>query len=292
MTELDGLLQVDKPEGPTSHDVVAIARRALRLRRIGHTGTLDPFASGLLLLCLGPSTRLAEYVSALPKSYHAVIRLGEITDTDDRMGQVTSRNEGWAAVTEPALREALRAQVGVLDQLPPTHSAKKVSGERMYAIARRGETPARVPARVEVFAIELLRFDPPEVEMTVECSSGTYIRAIARDLGEALGVGGHLTALRRTRVGDFQVEGAVSLDRLDDPEAVRAALSGPAAAVAHLPRVVIGEQHVAGLEHGSAFPAPDSAPAGVPLAIFSADGALLAMGERAGERIQPRKVFA
>ena len=182
MSEPTGILPVDKPEGPTSHDVVARARRALRQRRIGHTGTLDPFASGLLLLCLGPATRLAEYLTALPKSYRAVLRLGQTTDTDDATGKVIAESDAWHSVTEAAFRAALAGQTGELDQLPPVYSAKKVDGERAYAAARRGEPVQRTPVRVTVYAAELVRFDPPFAEFTVDCSSGTYIRSIARDV--------------------------------------------------------------------------------------------------------------
>lgn len=290
MNELDGILRVDKPEGPTSHDVVAMTRRALRTRRVGHTGTLDPFASGLLLLCLGPATRLAEYLSALPKSYTATVRLGVATATDDATGEVISSADA-SAVTREALLDAFQAQSGEIEQLPPFFSAKKVGGERMYAAARRGERLERTPARVTVYGIELIAFDPPFADFTVHCSSGTYIRSIARDVGEALGVGGHLTRLRRTRVGDHRVEGAVPVDGLGDPDLVRSAFVGPADAVSHLPRTVLGEEAVAALRHGRAAAADAALPAGVPIAMLDAGGALLAIGERIDDRLQPRKVF-
>jgi tRNA pseudouridine55 synthase len=291
MTELNGILPVDKPEGPTSHDVVARARRALQLRRIGHTGTLDPFASGLLLLCLGTSTRLAEYLTALPKSYRAVLQLGRATDTDDGTGRVTTESDAWRALTEEQLREALARQVGEIEQLPPLYSAKKVDGERMYASARRGEAVERTPSRVTVHAIELLRFDPPHAEFTVDCSSGTYIRAIARDAGEALGVGAHLVSLRRTRIGDFDVERAVTLEGLDDAARVSSALLTPASALSHLPAVTVDADGMRALGHGGAVPAPDSAAAGGPIALFSPAGELAAIGERVGDLLRPRKVF-
>jgi tRNA pseudouridine55 synthase len=282
---------VDKPAGPTSHDVVSRARRALRLRRIGHTGTLDPFASGLLLLCLGPATRLAEYLTALPKSYRAVLRLGQTTDTDDGTGRVIGESDGWRAVGEAEMRAALRGQTGELDQLPPIYSAKKVDGERMYAAARRGETVERSPVRVTVYAAELIALDPPFAEFTVDCSSGTYIRAIARDIGEALGVGAHLTSLRRTRVGRFGVEGAVSVEGLEDPALVVDALIPPAAALSHLPAATVDEAGMRALGHGGAVPAPEAVHAGGPIAMYSATGDLLAVGERVGDLLRPRKVF-
>ncbi|MEW5927317.1 MAG: tRNA pseudouridine(55) synthase TruB [Gemmatimonadota bacterium] len=287
-----GVLPVDKPTGPTSHDAVAAVRRALRTRQVGHTGTLDPFASGLLLVCFGPATRLAEYLTPLPKTYRAVMRLGEATDTDDRTGETVSRSEAWSSVSEDRVRAALAAQVGDIDQLPPRYSAKKVAGERMYAAARRGEEVERKPVRVTVYRIDVLDVHLPEVEFEVECGSGTYIRAIARDVGEALGVGGHLAELRRTGSGGISVEGAVPLDALGDAERVAEAVLSPAEAVAHLPRVEVDEAGAAALGHGRAVPSPADLPAGVPVALLAADGALLAVGERTGDRVQPRKVLA
>ncbi|HEU0078306.1 MAG TPA: tRNA pseudouridine(55) synthase TruB, partial [Longimicrobiaceae bacterium] len=187
-----GVLPVDKPVGPTSHDAVAAVRRALRIRQVGHTGTLDPFASGLLLVCFGPATRLAEYLTPLPKTYRATMRLGEATDTDDRTGEVLARSDAWRELTEAQLRAALERQVGEIEQLPPRFSAKKVGGERMYAAARRGEEVVRTAVPVTIYAIRVIRIALPEVEFEVECGAGTYIRAIARDVGDALGVGGHL----------------------------------------------------------------------------------------------------
>lgn len=292
MTALDGILPVDKPVGPTSHDAVAIARRALGMRRIGHTGTLDPFASGLLLLCLGPSTRLSEYLTALPKRYLATVRLGAATATDDHTGEVISRSDAWREIDEPAIRAALAAQTGVIQQVPPRFSAKKVDGERMYAVARRGGEVELDPVAVTVHRIELVRAELPELELEVECSSGTYIRSIARDVGEALGVGGHLTALRRTRVGTHDVQAALPLDALGDAEAAARALLPPAAALAHLPRAVVDAEQARAVANGRAVEAPEGLPAGEPVALVSADGALLAIAERRAEQLHPRKVFS
>ena len=288
---MNGVLPVDKPVGPTSHDAVAAVRRALKTRQVGHTGTLDPFASGLLLVCVGSATRLAEYLTGLPKTYVATMRLGQATDTDDRTGDVVSSSDGWREVTREAVEGALARQVGTIQQLPPLFSAKKVGGERMYAAARRGEAVERTPSTVTVYAIRLLRFELPEVDFEVECGAGTYIRAIARDAGEALGVGAHLTALRRTKSGPHSVDRAVPVDGLGDAERVGAALLSPLEAVAHLPRVAVDERGAADLRHGRAVPAGDAAE-GVPVALVSAAGELLAIGERAGGVVRPRKVFA
>jgi tRNA pseudouridine55 synthase len=287
-----GLLPVDKPEGPTSHDVVAAVRRALKTRQVGHTGTLDPFASGLLLVCFGSATRLAEYLTPLPKTYVAVMRLGEATDTDDLTGAVISARPLGPELDSARVKAALAAQVGVVQQVPPAYSAKKVAGERMYAVARRGGEVALAPVTVTIHDIRLLRVDLPEVAFEVTCGSGTYIRAIARDVGAALGVGGHLRSLRRTRSGPHDVAGAVPLDRLDDPAAVAAAVLAPAGAVSHLPSVRVDAAGAEDLRHGRPVPATTDVAEAVPVAVLSADGALLAVGERAGDRVRPRKVLA
>jgi tRNA pseudouridine55 synthase len=286
------VLPLDKPVGPTSHDAVAAARRALGLRRIGHTGTLDPFASGLLVLCLGPATRLAEYLTPLPKTYRATMRLGEATDTDDLQGEVIARSDAWREVSEQRLREALATQVGELRQVPPLYSAKKVDGVRAYAAARRGEAVERKPATVVVHRLELLSFEAPEVSFEVECAAGTYIRAIARDVGEALGVGGHLRELRRTASGALHVDRAVPLDALGDTEAVAAALLSPAAAVGHLPHSVLADDEVAAVRLGRGVATAAPGDEGETCALLDGDGALVAIAERRGETLQPRKVFA
>ncbi len=212
-------LLVDKPEGPTSHDVVKWARRSLGVRKIGHTGTLDPFASGLLILLVGPVTRLAEYLSALPKKYEARARLGIRTDTHDAEGRTVSVQDPGVAPTQEQIEAELATFEGRGQQVPPQFSAKKVGGERMYRRARRGDTVQLPPVDVEIFQIRLTDYTPPEIGFTLTCSSGTFVRAVARDLGDRLGVGAHLTALRRTAVGVFSVDRAVPGDVLRDSDA-------------------------------------------------------------------------
>ncbi len=292
MIELNGVLPVDKPTGPTSHDVVARARRALGLRRIGHTGTLDPFASGLLLLCLGPATRLAEYLTALPKRYRATMRLGIATDTDDLTGTPLATSDAWQRLSQADVESALNSQVGTILQQPPAYSAKRVQGERMYEAARRGEVVERDPVEVTIEAIDLVRVDLPEVEFDVECGSGTYIRAIARDVGERLGVGGHLTQLRRTAVGAVGLEHALSLDDLVGPEAAAEALLSPTEAVAHLPAVVLDDEEIQAVRHGRALSTQGDAPDTEPLALLSPERQLVAIGARREGIIRPRKVLA
>jgi tRNA pseudouridine55 synthase len=286
---LVGLLLVDKPEGPTSHDVTARVRAALGVRRIGHTGTLDPFASGLLILCVGWATRLAEYLTALPKSYRAAVRLGVSTDTDDRSGAVIARSDGWQSVGEEELRAALRAQLGTIEQVPPAYSAKKLGGRRSYARARSGEPLALRAERVVISRLELLEYAPPSVSFEIDCSSGTYVRAVARDLGAALGVGGHLLGLRRVRIGDFRVEDALCADDETPGDQLAAALLPPESAVRHLRRADLGATAGRALLRGQEVEWEEVEGAG-PVAVFVADR-LWAVAEPRGARLRPKKVF-
>lgn len=304
----DFVLPVDKPEGPTSHDVVATARRALGIRRVGHTGTLDPFASGLLVLCVGRATRLAEYLSGLDKSYRGEARLGIETDTLDRQGRVVARTDGWGALSTSEIEAALSALVGEIEQVPPQFSAKKVEGEPMHRKARRGERVELAPVPVTVHAIDLESVDLPTIRFHVRCSSGTYIRALARDLGERLGVGAHLTALRRVDVGPFAGSDALAVDALDDEKAVRGARVAPIDAIRHLTLVEVDEDTAGRLRHGQRVrlggggpnAAPDDAVAGPPDAPVEAAGVvavthaddLLAIARLDHGVLEPRKVFA
>jgi tRNA pseudouridine55 synthase len=285
-----GILPVDKAVGGTSHDVVARARRGLGMRRVGHTGTLDPFASGLLLLCLGPATRLAEYFHPLPKRYRAVMRLGARTDTDDRTGEPVGTPADPTGMDEARIRDALAAQVGEIEQVPPQFSAKKVGGERSYRAARAGREVEVRPVRVRIHSIEVERISLPDVSFSVSCSTGTYIRAIARDVGEALGVGGHLTELRRTAIGDLRVEDALPEGDLDDRDAARAAVIDPARALSFLPARKLSESEAHRVGAGNRI-AADEAPGDAPVLLLRPDGSLLAVAERTGEELQPRKVI-
>lgn len=286
---MTGILPVDKPDGPSSHDMVAMARRALGIRRIGHTGTLDPFATGLLLLCLGPATRLAEYLVGLDKGYHATARLGVTTDTLDRTGAVTGESAAWAELDEGRVRAAFEGQVGTRLQTPPVYSAKKIGGRKAYELAREGRSVTPDPVEITIHSLEIDSITGPDVRFRMRCSSGTYVRAVARDAGETLGVGAHLTALRRTAIGRFRVEDALPPDRLEEPAPVRAALVTPLRALDHLPARVLDQEEVRRIGHGQRL-AADGAPVGV-LAL-SADGELVAVAESDGDVIRPRKVFA
>lgn len=285
----DGILPVDKPVGPTSHDVVGRVRRALGTRKVGHTGTLDPFASGLMLVCVGRSTRLSEFLTGMDKRYLATARLGVRTDTLDDRGEVVETSDGWRAVDRGAVEAALGGLRGPIDQVPPQYSAKKVDGEAMHRRARRGERVELAPRSVTVHELELESFEAPVLRFRCRCSSGTYIRAIARDLGDALEVGAHLTDLRRTSVGPFDVAAALSLDDLEDAARVADAWIDPLDALAHLPRVDVDEAGVRALGYGQRVDVPDAADA--ELVAVAADGALVAVGRVVDGTLAPRKVF-
>jgi tRNA pseudouridine55 synthase len=294
IAEGDFVLPVDKSEGPTSHDVVVAARRALGTGRVGHSGTLDPFASGLLLLCVGRATRLAEFLSGLDKEYEAVARLGIETDTLDREGEVVREVGGVSALGRAEVEDALTSLVGAVEQVPPQFSAKKVDGEPMHRRARRGERRELAPVPVTIYGIELHAFECASVRFTVRCSSGTYIRSLARDLGTRLGVGAHLSALRRTRVGSFSVADALGLDALGDATAVEARRIEPASAVGHMRRVMLDEGDATRLRHGQRLRLDEdgaAGPAAGPVAVIH-DGDLLAIGVVDDGVLRPRKVFA
>lgn len=287
--EEGGVLPLDKPRGPTSHDVVARVRRVLDIRRVGHTGTLDPFASGLLLLCLGPATRLSEYLTGLDKSYRATVRLGVRTTTLDPEGDVLEERDGWSELDEGRIEEALAGLRGVTLQRPPVFSAKKVAGEPAHRRARRGEAVELRPVEVRVDELTLAGMELPDLRLEVRCSSGTYVRALARDLGEALGTGAHLTALRRTAVGRFRVEDAVPLDDLTPAVALEAWIP-PAEALRHLPRVRVEADEAARLATGQFLRRAGTLPGG-PIAVLHGS-TLVAVAAAEGGRLRPRKVFA
>lgn len=286
----DAVLPVDKPEGPTSHDVVATARRALGTRKVGHTGTLDPLASGLLLLCVGRATRLSEYLSGLDKTYVAEARLGARTDTGDREGAVVAEDEGWRGLMPRQVEDALARFQGELEQVPPQFSAKKVGGVPMHRRARKGQSVELAPRPVTVHEISATEVELPLVRFRVRCSSGTYIRALARDLGDALGVGAHLTALRRTDVGRFGVDGAPTPEKLLDEERVGRAWIDPLEALGHLPRMDVSAQDAEALRHGRFLPAPGTERFGE--LVVAHGGRLVAIATVKGDELRPRKVFA
>jgi tRNA pseudouridine55 synthase len=281
------LLLVDKPDGPTSHDVVDAVREVLGVARIGHAGTLDPFASGLLVLLVGRATRLVQYLVSLPKTYRGTIRLGVATDTDDRSGTPTATSEDWRSLDDADVAHAMGALTGSVMQRPPAFSAKKLDGARAYRLARQGKAVSLAARSVQVHRFHLMRRDGSAVEFECDVSGGTYVRALARDLGEGLRCGAHLETLRRTAVGPFQVEDAVSMDDL--PRATAAHLLPPLAAVSHLPRLDLAPDDRTRVTHGQPLEAP--AIEGAHVALVS-DGGLVAVAERAGAVLKPRTVVA
>lgn len=234
---MTGLLLVDKPAGMTSHDVVDRVRAAAAMRRIGHTGTLDPAATGLLILCLGNATRLSEHLTGLDKTYEGVMRLGVVTDSHDMDGAVLQERD-VPELTEEEIRAAFEKFTGEIEQIPPMVSAVKIGGERLYKKARKGETVERKPRAITVKKFELLSFESPRVQFRIECSRGTYVRTICHDLGELIGCGGALESLRRTAVGAHRIEDAHALDELQTPDDVRAALL-PIEEALDLPQVFV-----------------------------------------------------
>ena len=295
---MDGVLLVDKPAGLTSHDVVARVRRLAGTRKVGHAGTLDPMATGVLVLGLGRATRLLGHLALTDKAYAATMRLGVTTSTDDAEGEVLviAPPDVLAALTDTAIKDQVAALTGDIAQVPATVSAVKVDGRRAYARARAGEDVvlAARPVTVSSFTItavrrELASAPSPvlELDASVECSTGTYVRALARDLGAALGVGGHLTALRRTRVGPYTLAEARTLTELEDK--VVATPLAEAAARAFTCRTLSGAE-AGRLAHGIAPVAVGLGPG--PVAAFDPAGELIALVQERDGLARPLVVFA
>jgi tRNA pseudouridine55 synthase len=281
-----GILVLDKPRGITSRDALDHALHWFPKRtKAGHTGTLDPLATGVLVVCLGGATRLAEYVQQMGKTYRSTFRLGARSDSDDLDGTITEV-PGARPTTADELRAALAGLVGDIEQLPPAYSAAKVAGRRAYDLARRGEEVSLTPRTVRVYGIDLLNYQWPFAELEVRCGKGTYIRSLARDVGERLGCGGLVQALRRTRVGPFTPEMAVPLDA--DAGRARAALRPAEEALAELPRATLGADEARRLSHGQAvpWPWPDGA-----VAALAPSGRVVAVGRVAGGWLRPEKVL-
>ena len=280
MTLAEGLLLVDKPGGVTSHDVVDVVRRRLGTRKVGHAGTLDPMATGLLLIGFGRATRLLRFLGMLPKTYEGTLRLGVETTTLDADGEVF--RETAVDVTEAQVAGAMRSWVGESLQRPPAYSAVKVGGRRLYEAAREGERLEAEPRPIRVDAFDLLSFRSPDAVFRVTCSSGTYVRVLAADVGVALSCGAHLTALRRTAIGPFLAHDAVPPDGVGDPLPI-------AAAVGHLPRLDLAADEAAAASHGRPL-----GPAGIagPYGVFAPDGRLIGVYEDDGPRARPQVILA
>jgi tRNA pseudouridine55 synthase len=294
---ISGVLVVDKPVGMTSHDVVQAIRTGTSLRRAGHTGTLDPRASGVLVILVGPAVRLSEFVSASDKRYQAIIRLGSSTDTFDADGKMTQAAVP-VTVTEAQFGKALATFVGEIEQTPPPYSAVKVQGRKAYELARQGEEVELAPRKITVHHLEVLEWAPPEVVIDVHCSSGTYVRSLANDLGAALGCGAHLVGLRRTKNGRFSLRDATPLRKLQ--EAFRAGswyqyLIPAAEALAEWPAVELSPDEVESVRHGHRVRATGDSSPGMVRGV-STQGELVAImdlvtGEDGAPAWQPKKVF-
>jgi len=288
---MSGLLVVDKPGGITSRDAVDRALRWFsRGTRMGHTGTLDPLATGVLVMCVGVATRLTEYVQRMDKTYRAGLLLGAHSDTDDVDGTVTAIPDAEPPERD-TLMESLQDFVGEIEQVPPAYSAAKVTGRRAYDLARKGQDVMLKPRRIKVYGIDVLAYEYPRLSLEVRCGKGTYIRSLARDLGERLSCGALVETLRRTRVGPFQDQGAVGLQM--SAEEARAYLLPLASAVADLPRVTLSAGDVDRLRHGQAIAWPNGGE-GVPeIAIFNNEGTLVAVAtvDRTRGLLLPAKVL-
>lgn len=294
---ISGALVVDKPVGMTSHDVVQAIRNGTGLRRAGHTGTLDPRASGVLVILVGPAVRLSEYVSASDKRYQAIIRLGGSTDTFDAEGKVTLTKDPLN-ITEEQFNTALQTFVGEIEQTPPPYSAVKVQGRKAYEMARQGEEVDLAPRKITVHHLEILEWAPPEVVIDVHCSSGTYVRSLANDLGVMLGCGAYLVGLRRTKSGRFSLRDSVPLRKLQ--EAFTAGnwyqyLIPAAEALGDWPAIELNPDEVEGVRHGHRVKVVGE-PTETKVRGVSTQGELVALmeivvNEDGSREWQPRKVF-
>jgi tRNA pseudouridine55 synthase len=281
-SELGGVLLVDKPAGVTSHDVVAIVRRSLHIKKAGHTGTLDPFATGLVVVLIGRGTRLLPYVEQEPKVYETTIRFGAETDTDDVTGALT---RSAPLPDSAAVDDAIAQLSGRIEQVPPDFSAKQVDGKRAYAAARRGAPLALRPVTVTVNAWHILARDADTLTARVTCGGGTYIRALARDLGRLSGSAAHLLALRRTSAGPFSVAHAATLD---DVQRGAATLLPLTSAVPSLPVQRLGSDELERVVHGNAVA---SRTAGPRVALVTDDDSLIAVAETEGGELRPKLVL-
>jgi len=288
--EIDGIILLNKPKGWTSRQAVNEVSKLLRTRRIGHAGTLDPLATGLLVICVGKATRLEQFLQAATKGYQAIFRLGRTSPTDDSEGPITE-----IPVSQPPTLEevsaCLQSSVGRIEQRPPAYSAIKIGGERAYQLARSGH-PVELPPRiVEIRSIQIVRYEFPLLEVDIECGGGTYIRSIARDLGEKLGCGALLESLVRIWVGPFHLNDALTPEELRAKE-ISQCLRGMEEAVAHLPRVVIQDSLIKRLLNGQAVPLQPletASPSGIPVAVFDPQGKLVGIAEVSkGKQLKPK----
>lgn len=299
---VSGILTINKPLGLSSHGVVALVRKGSGIAKVGHAGTLDPLATGVLVVLLGQAVRVSEYVMDLPKVYRSTIALGQATTTYDAEGEVVSTSP--VDVSREQIEHALDRFVGTIDQTPPPYSAAKVGGERAYRLARQGRPVALAPRPARVYRMELLRFRPPTIEIEVECGRGTYIRSIAHDLGIALGCGGHVSSLARTRVGPFDIESALDIASLRaslGDGTVLELLQPADMGLAHLPALTVQIEDEKDLRHGQAVEieqtclAPASAIVdGLQARAYAEDGSFIGVVRYDAEARcwRPKKIFS
>ncbi len=293
---MNGILNLDKPPGITSHDAVARLRRATRIKRVGHAGTLDPMATGVLLLCVGQATRLSEYLMASMKTYAAQVAFGVTTDSQDATGVILQRRDA-TGLTEAVVRAMLPAFTGELLQTPPMVSAVHYEGRRLYELAREGIEVERAARPVTVHRLDLTHFIPgvaPVADLEVDCSSGTYVRTLAHDLGEALGCGAHLSALRRTRVGPFTLDASLPLEEMETL-ARMGSLSerfSPLSAALHSRALVeVDDNALEELRHGRSLPAPEGFADAPVVGITRSGGDLVAVARASEGRLFPFKTL-
>jgi tRNA pseudouridine55 synthase len=294
MPILSGILNINKPQGLTSHDVVARIRKLSGQRKVGHTGTLDPMATGVLLVCLGQATRLIEYLQHGSKRYQATLRFGISTDTLDAEGQIIAQSDP-SALTETQLRQILPAFQGNIEQIPPLFSALKREGQPLYKLARVGQKVEVKPRPVTIESLSWLDWQPPDLTLEVVCSPGTYIRALARDIGERAGTGAHLSALTRTANSGWSITQAVTLGELEQkPTSWQTYLYPLDQAIIHLPKVTLTAAAVQRVQQGQPIIDPISPVAGDLLRAYTPDGTFLAILTRVSsddKLWQPKKVF-
>jgi tRNA pseudouridine55 synthase len=288
MSHIDGVLNIDKPDGLSSHDVVNRIRRLTGIRKVGHTGTLDPLATGVLVICVGRATRLAEYVSGQPKNYLANILLGQETDTYDQEGRIIAQNP--VSVTKAELEAALLQFHGEIQQIPPMYSAIKVEGQPLYKHARKGEVFDLKARTVHIECLEILHWQTPHLGLHIECSSGTYIRSIAHDLGQILGCGGVLSSLRRTAVGRFQIDDAAPLNLLREDNWQTYLLKSEVA-VSHLKKVEFESDAAMALYYGQKIPAMPDQESGHLHRAFDENGQFIGILTVDEGLWRPKKIF-
>jgi tRNA pseudouridine55 synthase len=284
-----GFFNIDKPTGITSHDAVARVRRIVRTKKVGHAGTLDPLASGVLIVAVGGATRLTDYVMHQTKRYRADMTLGITTTTYDAEGEIVTQTAA-DHISRADIERVLPHFTGEIEQIPPMYSAIKQGGHKLYDLARAGIQVERAPRRITIQACSVIAFAPPRVTLDVRCSAGTYIRSLAYDIGQALGVGAYLSGLVRTESGGFSLTNAVTLDTLEASSDPLAYMIAPSVALADYASVTLDANAQVDIAHGRTIPAHDS-PDGITALGYTLDGRLMAVLESSGGRWKPGKVF-